>query len=62
MMDERYVIYDGTEALAALRALQRLKDYEAAHAAADDVLCALLDGLGQGDVVEEFRALRREYA
>lgn len=47
------------EALAKLAECQKNNDTEMAHSNADDVLCALLDELGYGDVVAEYRKVRK---
>ena len=50
------------EAFSRLRELQASGDHETAHYEADDILCQLLDALGHGDVVEEFKKIKKWYA
>lgn len=50
------------EAIAKLAECQTHGDTEIAHEAADGVLCALLEELGCGDVVAEYRKLERWFA
>jgi hypothetical protein len=50
------------EAIDRLRVCQQDTDTEAAHADADDVLCAFLKELGYGKVVEEYHKVRKWYA
>lgn len=50
------------EALNKLAECQKSDDTEIAHPDADDVLCALLDELGYGDVVAEYNKVSKWYA
>ena len=50
------------EALAELIACQQNDDTEIAHSDADDVLCALLDELGYGEVVVEYNKVSKWFA
>ena len=52
------------EALKCLRSTQKWEDEDVqmAHLVADRVLCELLTTLGCGDVVEEWRKIRKWYA
>lgn len=50
------------EALAKLAECQESDDVEMAHSDADDVLCALLDELGYGDVVAEYNKVSKWFA
>jgi len=50
------------EALIQLAACQENRDTEVAHSTADDVLCTLLKALGYGDVVAEYKKVRKWYA
>jgi hypothetical protein len=50
------------EAIALLKKCQEPGDTEAAHAEADDILCALLRDLGYGDVVDEYDKVAKWYA
>lgn len=47
------------QAIADLKELQNLRDLEAAHSQADEVLCNLLAFLGYADVVAEYEKLER---
>ena len=49
-------------ALTELRSHQDSGDTEAAHEAADDVLCELLKSLGYEDVVAEYHRVPKGYA
>lgn len=49
-------------ALSKLKTVQRWADAEAAHKEADEILCRVLNELGYGDVVEEWRQVRKWYA
>lgn len=53
---------DREKAIERLKAAERSGDIEAAHAAADDVLCDLLHALGYGDVVEAWERVEKWYA
>lgn len=50
------------EALAELIECQKNDDTEMAHSDADDVPCALLDELGYGDVVAEYRKVSKWFS
>lgn len=50
------------EALAKLAECQKYGDTEIAHSDADDVLCALLNQLGYGDVVAEYHKVSKWFA
>jgi len=50
------------EALVKLVECQENDDTEMAHSDADDVLCALLDELGYGDVVAEYHKVSKWFA
>ena len=50
------------EAMTKLAECQKNDDTEAAHAAADDVLCELLDELGYSDVVAEYHKVHKWFA
>lgn len=50
------------EALTKLAECQKNDDTEIAHSDADDVLCALLDELGYGDVVAEYSKVDKWFA
>jgi len=50
------------EALNKLAECQKNDETEMAHSYADDVLCALLDELGYGDVVAEYRKVSKWFA
>jgi hypothetical protein len=50
------------KALRELRKCQENRDYEAAHATADQVLCEVLILCGEYEVVDEFKKVRRECA
>ena len=50
------------EAMAMLIECQKSTYTETAHMDADDVLCALLDELGYGDVVAEYRKVGKWFA
>lgn len=50
------------EALAKLAECQKNDDTEMAHSDADDVLCALLETLGYGDVVAEYVKVDKWFA
>ncbi len=50
------------EATALLIKCQKNAYTETAHMDADDVLCALLDELGYGDVVAEYRKVSKWFA
>ena len=50
------------EALEALKRLKDDPDTEAAHVAADGVLCALLCFLGQSDIVDAWDDVGKWYA
>ena len=52
----------GIEAIEALKALQHLRDVEAAHSDADDILCFLLRSIGYAEVVEEWEKVPKWYA
>jgi hypothetical protein len=53
---------DREQALKLLSECQQCGDTEIAHKNADDVLCALLDALGYGDVVAEYRKVTNWFA
>jgi len=48
--------------LARLRQYARNTDFEEAHKQADDALCDLLEVLGYGEVVDEYRKIKKYYA
>lgn len=48
-------------AVEKLEHLQTASDAEAAHQAADDVLCAFLRAIGHKEVADEFEAVERWY-
>jgi hypothetical protein len=48
--------------LTKLIECQKSDDTEFAHEAADDVLCELLESLGYGDIVVEYRNVPRWFA
>ncbi|TPN03850.1 hypothetical protein FJ973_29860 [Mesorhizobium sp. B2-1-3] len=50
------------EALETLKPLASVTDLEVAHSQADDVLCALLRGLGYGAVVNAWDKVGKWYA
>lgn len=50
------------EALAKLAECQKCDDSQDSHEAADNVLCALLESLGYGDVVVEYKKLERWFS
>jgi hypothetical protein len=50
------------EILNEMKNLNLLKDVEAGHAKADDLLCDLLIQLGYAEIVEEFNNLELYYA
>ncbi len=50
------------EALAQLSECMKKDDTEIAHVAADDVLCALLETLGYGDVVAEYKKVDKWFS
>ena len=50
------------EAMAKLAECQKNDDTETAHSDADDVLCALLDELGYGDVVAEYNKVSKWFS
>lgn len=50
------------EAIDRLRELQHGEDIELDHETADEILCNLLDSLGYGDVVEEWKKINKWYA
>jgi hypothetical protein len=50
------------EAIEKLRLLQSGVDIEVKHGDADDILCELLETLGYGDVVEEWKKVGKWYA
>ena len=50
-------------AISELRQLEALKgDTEVAHQLADDILCDLLDSIGCGAVVVEYKKINKWYA
>lgn len=50
------------EAIAKLKSLRvDQSDVEANHSLADEILCALLEGIGYGDVVVEWRKIKKWY-
>ena len=49
------------QAIANLKKEQLNTDTEVAHLFADSVLCALLDTLGYGEVVKEWKKVKRHY-
>ena len=50
------------EALNKLLECQKDDDQENAHADADDVLCSILQSLGYGDVVDEYKKVDKWFA
>lgn len=50
------------EAVKLLKAQQENGDTETAHAVADSIICDLLETLGYGDVVAEYRKVEKWYA
>ena len=49
-------------ALEMLQVCAESGDTEAAHCDADDILCALLEALGYGDVVEKYNSVDKWFA
>lgn len=49
-------------AIEFLKKEQKNPDTEAAHSHADGALCSLLIALGYGDVVNEWRKVKKYYA
>lgn len=50
------------EAIKTLQEILLMKDYERAHALADQVLCELLTSLGYKEVVGAWEKIRKFYA
>ena len=51
-----------TEAIDQLRKLQASTDTEAAHSAADDIICVMLRQCGFDDVVDEYQKVEKWFA